>query len=130
MAKHSLSGRIHRGDMPCFVDGDDCVFDVIEDGLQLAGCAFTQLACQRGRLVRHELHRTHDAAPFVISLRVGGFDGRQEPDEVELALGTTRVPDLLVEQSMHLFLIPACRRARASTCAYENAMTRALLDGS
>jgi hypothetical protein len=84
-----------------FVDRDDDVLDVIEHGLQLAGGALAQLACQVGRLVGHELHRANDAAALVVGARVGALDGSQQPGEIDLTIRPQRVLDLLVEQSMH-----------------------------
>ena len=99
--------------MPRLVDGDDDVLDVIEDRLQLARGALAQLAREIGRLVGHELHRTNDAAPLVVRARVSGLDGRKQLGEVDLAVRSQRVLDLLVEQSMHR---PSPGRRRQKAC--------------
>ena len=62
VAEYPLAGRIARLDVAAFIDRDDCILDVVENGLQVRGGLLADLAGQRLRLVRHELHGAHDPA--------------------------------------------------------------------
>jgi hypothetical protein len=64
VAEDALARGIEGFDVAGVVDRDDGVLDVVEDGLQMRGGLFADLAGERLRLVRHELHRAHDAAPL------------------------------------------------------------------
>jgi hypothetical protein len=54
------------------IDSDDRVFNVIENGLKLTGRVLFHFARKRGGLIRHELHRTHDATAFGVHPLIGG----------------------------------------------------------
>ena len=65
--------------MTALVDRDDGVLDVVEDGLQVRGGLLANLAGERLRLVGHELHGAHDAAPLGVDpivVRADGFEER------------------------------------------------------
>ena len=64
VAEDALAGRIEGLDVAAVIDGDDGVLDVVEDGLQVRGALLADLAGQRLRFVRHELHGANDPAPL------------------------------------------------------------------
>jgi hypothetical protein len=66
IAEDALRGVIERFDEACVVDGKDRILDVVENSLQVRRRLLADLASHGLRLVGHQLHRAHDAAPFGI----------------------------------------------------------------
>jgi len=53
--------------VPGIVHRDDGIFDVVENSLQVrSGLLRESPAVSALRLIGHQLHRTHDAAPFTV----------------------------------------------------------------
>ena len=78
IAEDALAGGIEGFDVAGVIDRDDGVLDVVEDGLQVRGGLLADLARERLRLVRHELHGAHDAAPFRIDAIVVRADDLEQ----------------------------------------------------
>jgi hypothetical protein len=79
VAEDALARGIEGFDVARVVDRDDGVLDVVEDRLQMRCGLFADLPGQRLRLVGHELHGAHDAAPLgidAIVVRAHGFEQR------------------------------------------------------
>ena len=82
------------------VDRDDGVLDVVEDGLQMRGGLLANLARERLRLVGHELHGAHDAAPLAVDPVVVRADGPEQRIEIRFAAAASRLRDLALEQGV------------------------------
>lgn len=108
-----LASAIDGSDMAGLAHRDDGVLDVVEDGLQLACCAFADFARERGRLFGHQLHGAHDAAALLVHVDVRFCNQGKQPIGVEPPVGGGRFVDLLLELAMHggegLLALPAIR---------------------
>ena len=94
--------------MADIVHRDDGVLDVVEDGLQVRGRLLANLARERLRLVGHQLHRAHDAAPLGVDAIVVRTDGLEQRLESRSPPRASRLRDLALEE-----LVQAFRRAWA-----------------
>ncbi len=101
VAEHALAGRIDGGDVTALIDREDRVLDVVQHGLELAGGAFAKLPRQRGGFIGHQLHGAHDAAALLVRPRVHAVDRGEQTRQIQLPVLTGRLPDLLIQQSMH-----------------------------
>ncbi len=97
VAEDALAGGIEGFDVSGIVHRDDGVLDVVEDGLQVRGRLLTNLARERLRLVGHELHRAHDAAPFGVDAIVVRADDFEQRRNVQIAAAAARLGDLPLE---------------------------------
>ena len=104
VAEDALAGGIESLDVPALIDRDDGVLDVIENGLQLGGRLLANFARERLRLIRHELHRTHDAAALLIYRVVMAADGMEQLSEFGCPRGRAcrGHAQLLAEQSVQV----------------------------
>ena len=84
--------------MADIVDRDDGVLDVVENGLQMRGGLLANLARQRLRLVGHQLHGAHDAAPFGVDPIVVRADDLEQRRKIQLAAAAARLRDLPLQQ--------------------------------
>ena len=102
VAEDALSGGIESLDVPTLIDRDDGVLNVIENGLQLGRRLLANFAREGLRLIRHELHRTHDAAALLIDRVVVAADGMEQLSEFGCPSGRARSSDaqLLAKQSV------------------------------
>ena len=106
IAEDPLAGVIEGFHAAGVIDRDDRVLDVVENGLQVRGCLLANLASHRLRLIGHQLHRAHDAAPFGIEPIVMRTDGLQELIYISRAAATSRLRNLLLQQRVEA----VCRR--------------------
>ncbi len=90
--------------MSVLVDGEDRILHVIEDGLQLRGGLFADLARQRLRLIRHQAHRANDAAALRIDAVVVLAHAGKQGAQIDLAIGGAGCGQLPFEQSVEAFL--------------------------
>ncbi len=107
IAENALAGGIEGFDVAGLVHRDDGILDVVEDGLQMRGGLFADLAREGLRLIGHQLHGAHDAAPLGVDAVVVRADGLEQRVEVELAAAAARLRDLALEQ-----VVQAVRRLR------------------
>ncbi len=84
-----MAGIVHR---------DDGILDVVEDGLQVGGRLLPNLARERLRLIGHELHRAHDAAPLPVDPVVMGADRPEQRIDIQLPAAPARLRDVALEQ--------------------------------
>jgi hypothetical protein len=113
VAENSFAGGVEGFDVTGIVERDDGVLDVVEDGLQMRGGLLANFARQRLRLVGHELHRAHDAAPLAVDAIVVRADRLEQGFYVEVAAPAARLRDVALEQ-----VVQAVRRLRwlATNC--------------
>ena len=98
IAEYALAGRIEGLDVAGVVDRDDRILDVVQDGLQMAGRLLADLACQGLRLVRHDLHGAHDAAPLRVDTIVVGAHRPQEHVEIQHGAAPPGILHLTLQQ--------------------------------
>ena len=103
VAENALAGGIEGFDVACVVDRHDRVLDVVQDGLQVRGGLLANLACEGLRLVGHELHRAHDAAPLAVDAIVVRADALEEGTEIRIAAPQACLLDLALEQGVQAF---------------------------
>ena len=118
-SRNALAGRIEGLDVAGVVDGDDRVLDVVEDGLQMRGRLLADLARERLRLVRHDLHGAHDAAPLRVEPVVVGAHDPQQRVEVQLAARVRAPRQLALEDA-----IEAPSGTATARCEARAAMSR------
>ncbi len=113
VAENALTGGVEGLDVAGIVHRDDGVLDVVQNGLQVRGGLLANFARERLRLVGHELHRAHDAAPFTVDPIVVGTDSFEQRVDIQLAASVPRLRDLALEQ-----VVQAVRRRRrlANNC--------------
>ena len=98
VAEDPLAGGIEGFDVAGVVQRDDGILDVVEDGLKVRGGLLPNLARERLRLVGHELHGAHDAAPLTIDPVVVRADGLEQRLEIQFAAPGSHFRDLALEQ--------------------------------
>jgi hypothetical protein len=98
IAEDALAGGIEGFDVTGVVHRDDGVLDVVQDGLQMRGGLLANLARERLRLVGHELHGAHDAAPLAVDPVVVRADRLEQRIEIQVAAAASRLGDLALEQ--------------------------------
>ena len=103
VAEDAFAGGIEGLDVAGVVHRHDGVLDVVEDGLQMRGGLLANLARERLRLVGHELHRAHDAAPLAVDAVVVRADGLEQRLEVQLAAPAPGLRDLAFKQVVQAF---------------------------
>ena len=103
VAEDAFAGGIEGLDVAGVVHRDDGVLDVVEDGLQMRGGLLANLAGERLRLVGHELHRAHDAAPLAVDAVVVRADGLEQRLEVQIAAPASRLRDLAFKEVVQAF---------------------------
>ena len=108
VSENPLAGGIERFDVAGVIDGDDGILDVVEDRLQMRCGLLADLAGERLRLIRHELHGAHDAAPLEVDSIVMGADGFEQRRPIELSAAPSRLGQLALEQPIQAS--PAWRR--------------------
>ena len=91
--------------MAALIDRDDGVLDVVEDRLQVRCGLFADLAGERLRLVRHELHRAHDAAPLRVDPIVMCADGLEQGRQIQLTAAGASLGHLALEQAIEVLLL-------------------------
>ncbi len=104
VAEYPLAGGIEGLDVAALIDRDDGILDVVEDRLQVRCGLFADLAGERLRLVGHELHRAHDAAPLRVDPVVMRADGLEQGREIQLAAASARLGHLALEQTIEMLL--------------------------
>ena len=113
IAEHALAGRIEGLDRAVTVDGHHDVLDVVEDQLQVSARLLGDFAREGARLIRHQLHRAHDAAALFIHLLVVVADGGEQRAQVDLPVrATAQLFHLLPKLRMHLAQERVHRRPR------------------
>ncbi len=65
-AKHPFPGRVESLDRAVLIDGENHVFDVVEDDLQVLGTLLAGFVRERSCLIGHEAHRLDDATALVV----------------------------------------------------------------
>ncbi len=98
IAEDPLAGGIEGLDVPGVIDRDDGVLDVVEDRLQVRGALLADLPGERLRLVGHELHGAHDAAPLGVDAVVMCAHDLEQRGQIDLAATPARVVQLTFEQ--------------------------------
>ena len=98
VAEYALAGRIAGLDVAAFVDRENGILHVVENGLQVRGGLLANLTRQRLRFIGHEPHGAHDPAALGVDAVVVIAHALQERAHVELAAAGPRLGQLSFEK--------------------------------
>jgi hypothetical protein len=82
------------------IHGHDGILDVVQNGLQVRRRLLTDLTREGLRLIGHELHGAHDAAPLRIEAIVMRADGGQQRTQVHLTVAIAGFGKLQLQQAI------------------------------